>query len=243
MKAIVWTEYGPPDVLQVKDVEKPTPNDHEVLIRIYATTVTTGDCEQRSLKLPIWHRLPMRAYAGLRRPQRITVLGMELAGQIESVGKDVRLFREGDQVFAATGFAGMGAYAEYLCLPEEPDEGALAPKPANMTYEEAAPAPVGGLEALCFLRQGNVQSGQKVLINGAGGTIGTFAVQLAKYFGAEVTGVDSTGKLDMLRSIGADRVIDYTQEDFTKRGETYDFILDVVSKSSFSGSVRSLEQN
>jgi len=243
MKAIVWTEYGPPDVLQLKEVEKPTPKDHEVLIRIYATTVTAGDCEQRSLKLPIWHRLPMRAYVGLRRPQRITVLGMELAGQIESVGKDVRLFREGDQVFAATGFAGMGAYAEYLCLPEEPDEGALAPKPANMTYEEAAPAPVGGLEALCFLRQGNVQSGQKVLINGAGGTIGTFAVQLAKYFGAEVTGVDSTGKLDMLRSIGADRVIDYTQEDFTKRGETYDFILDVVGRSSFSGSVRSLKQN
>ena len=168
---------------------------------------------------------------------------MELAGEIESVGKNVKLFREGDQVFAATGFVGMGACAEYICLLEQPEEGALAIKPPHMTYSEAAPVPVGGLEALHFLRQGNIRIGQKILINGAGGTIGTFAVQLAKYFGAEVTGVDSTDKLDMLRSIGVDQVIDYTHEDFTKSGETYDFILDLVGKSSFSGSLRSLRQN
>jgi NADPH:quinone reductase-like Zn-dependent oxidoreductase len=167
---------------------------------------------------------------------------MELAGEIESVGKDVTLYKEGDKVFAATGFVGMGACAEYICLPEDPKEGALALKPANMTYEEAAPVPVGGLEALHFVRQGNVQRGQKALINGAGGTIGTYAVQLAKYFGAEVTAVDSTSKLDMLRSLGADQVIDYTQEDFTRSGEAYDLILDMVVRSSYSSNLRSLQQ-
>jgi NADPH:quinone reductase-like Zn-dependent oxidoreductase len=243
MQAVVWTEYGPAEVLQLKEVKKPAPKDNEVLIKNYATTVTSGDCEQRSLKLPIWYRLVMRAYVGLSRPTRITILGMELAGQIEAVGKDVKLFQEGDQIFAATGFARMGTYAEYICLPEESDEGALAIKPANMSYEEAAAVPVGGLEALAFLRQGNIQSGQKVLINGAGGTIGPFAIQLAKHFGAEVTGVESTGKLEMLRSIGADRVIDYTREDFSKSGVSYDFILDVVGKGSFSGCIKSLKQN
>ena len=239
----MWTEYGSPGVLQLKEVEKPTPKNNEVLIKIFATTVTSGDCEQRNLKLQIGYRLLMRAYIGFRRPKRITILGMDLAGEIESVGKDVKLFKKGNQVFATTGFVHMGTCAEYICLPEEPENGAITIKPTNMIYEQAATVPTGGLEALNMLRKGNIQSGQKVLINGAGGTIGPFAIQLAKYFGAEVTGVDSTKKLDMLLSIGADHVIDYTQEDFKKSGETYDFILDLVRNSSFSGSIKSLNQN
>jgi 2-desacetyl-2-hydroxyethyl bacteriochlorophyllide A dehydrogenase len=243
MKAMVWTKYGPPEALELQEVEKPTPQDHEVLIRIYATTASAGDCETRSLRVPLLLGLGMRLYAGLRRPTRIKIIGQELAGEIEAVGKEVRSFQAGDQVFAALGF-GMGAYAEYKCMPEHPTEmeGVLARKPSNVTYEEAAAVPVGGLNAWHFLRQGNLQRGQKVLIHGAGGSIGTIAIQLAKHLGAEVTAVDSTGKLNMLRSIGADQVVDYTQEDFTKRGQTYDVIFDVVGKASFSGCIRSLKE-
>ncbi len=240
MRAIIWTAYGPPDVLQLREVAKPVPGDNEVLIRVRAAAVTTGDCEQRNLKLPLLLRLVMRVYLGLRRPTRMTILGMDLAGEIESIGKDVKLFQNGDQIFAATGIVNMGAYAEYICLPEQSEEVALAIKPTGMTYEEAAGVPTGGLEALHFLGTGNIRRGRRVLINGAGGTIGTFAVQLAKYLGAEVTAVDSTEKLDTLRSIGADQVIDYALEDFTSSGKTYDVIFDVVCKSSFSGSLRIL---
>jgi NADPH:quinone reductase-like Zn-dependent oxidoreductase len=244
MKAIVWTKYGPPDVLELREVEKPTPKDNEVLIRIFATTVTAGDCELRSLKFPIYLSLPLRLWRGFLKPRENSILGTELAGEIEAVGKDVKRFKEGDQVFGSAGM-GFGTNAEYICLPEEPGEmeGGVAKKPTNMTYDEAATVPFGGRDALHFLRKGNIQSGQKILINGAGGSIGTFAVQLAKHFGAEVTAVDSAGKLDMLLSIGADQVIDYTQEDFTTSGEVYDVIFDVVGKISLSRSEGSITQN
>ncbi len=244
MKAIVWTKYGPPDVLELREVEKPTPKDNEVLIQIHATTVTAGDCELRSLKFPIYLSLPMRLWRGFLKPRENSILGTELAGEIEAVGKDVKRFKEGDQVFGSAGMD-FGTNAEYICLPEEPGEmeGGVAIKPANMTYEEAATVPFGGREALHFLRKGKIKSGQKILINGAGGSIGTFAVQLAKHFGAEVTAVDAMGKLDMLLSIGADQVIDYTQEDFTKSGEVYDVIFDVVGTISFSRSEKSITQN
>jgi NADPH:quinone reductase-like Zn-dependent oxidoreductase len=244
MKAIVWTKYGPPDVLQLREVEKPTPQKDEILIRIVATTVTAGDSEMRSLKFPIVLSIPMRIWLGFIKPKGTTIPGSELAGEIEAIGVDVKQFKVGDQVFGSTGM-GFGANAEYICLPEKPDgmEGGVAIKPANMTYEEAATVPFGGRDALHFLRKGNIQSGQKILINGAGGSIGTYAIQLAKHYGAEVTAVDSTRKLDMLRSIGADQVIDYTQEDFTKSGEIYDVIFDVVGTISFSRSGRSLKQN
>ncbi|MGD8969324.1 MAG: NAD(P)-dependent alcohol dehydrogenase [Anaerolineae bacterium] len=239
MKAIVHTEYGPPDELQLKEVEKPVPKDNEVLIRILATTVTTSDCNIRNLTfVPKLLRLPMRMQLGLLRPKN-RILGFDLAGDVEAAGKDVTRFKTGDQVFGTTEPA-YGAHAEYICLPED---GVLTLKPANMTYEEAATIPVMANTALHFIRDlGNVQAGQKILINGASGGIGTFAVQLARYYGAEVTGVCSSTNLELVRSLGADQVIDYTREDFTKTGQTYDVIFDAVGKSSFSRCRSSLKE-
>ncbi|MEB2628189.1 NAD(P)-dependent alcohol dehydrogenase [Peribacillus frigoritolerans] len=238
MKAIVYTKYGPPDVLHLKEVEKPDPKENEILIKVKAATVTMGDIRSRSFTVPLSVWLPARIIMGLRRPKK-TILGLELSGEVESVGKDVKLFKAGDQIFAASQ-VGYGAYAEYKCLRED---GPVSIKPNNISFEEAAAIPIGARTALFYLRKANVQSGQKVLVYGASGSVGSYAVQIAKYFGAKVTGVCSTANVELVKSLGADKVIDYTSEDFSRDGETYDVIFEAVNKSPFSACMKTLKKD
>lgn len=235
MRAILCPEYGSADVLKLVEIDKPVPRDNEVLIRVHASTVTFGDCELRTLSLPLWTRIPVRMIMGYRKPKRY-IPGMEIAGVVESVGQKVTRVKPGDRVFGSTGMA-MGGNAEYTVRPEK---AALGMIPPNVTFEEAATIPVGGINALFFLRKASIQPDQKVLVIGGGGSIGSWAVLLAKHYGAKVTAVDHTIKLDMLRRIGADHIIDYTQEDFHSRGEKYDVIFDTVYRSSFSKCAQSL---
>lgn len=246
MKAIVYTQYGPPDVLQLKEVAKPTPKDNEILIKIYATPVNYGDAiarnfsnvSTREFNMPALFWFLARMEFGFTTPKKQT-LGSEFAGEIEAIGKDVTQFKPGDSVFGYRG-SSFGANAEYLCTPAN---GMVAIKPVNMTYEEAATVPYGALTALNLLRKVDIQPGQKVLINGASGGIGSAAIQLAKHFGAEVTAVCGTPRLEFVKALGADKVIDYTKQDFTKNGETYDLIFDILGKSSFARCKGSLKQN
>ena len=237
MKAVVYERYGPPDVLELKEVDKPKPKDNEVLIKIHATTVTSGDWRARSLEMPAGFGPIGRLVFGVSKPRQ-PILGTELAGEVESVGNDVRKFKVGDAVFAFPG-AAMGCYAEYRCMAEGIT---LERKPPNLTYDEAAALSFGGTTALDFFRRGTLRRGERVLVNGASGGVGTAAVQLAKHFGAEVTGVCSRANVELVRSLGASRVIDYTSEDFTRNGETYDVIVDTVGTAPFSRSKNSLKE-
>jgi NADPH:quinone reductase-like Zn-dependent oxidoreductase len=239
MKAVVATKYGSPDVLQIQEVTKPAPKENEILVKIRATTVNVGDCRMRSFDVPPIFWLPARLTIGLTKPKQ-PIFGFELAGDVEAVGKAVTRFKPGDAVFGSAFGANFGAHAEYKCLPEN---GLVAFKPHTLTYEEAAAVPTGGLTALDYLRRAQIRSGQRVLVYGASGSVGTYAVQLAKYFGAHVTGVCSTRNVDMVRSLGADEVIDYTQSDFTKNGQTYDIIFDAVGKLTFPHCQNSLTKN
>lgn len=240
MKAVVYEKFGPPEVLELKEVEKPTPKDNEVLIKVFATTVHRGDTRMRSLNIPgpRWQVILARIFLGIRKPKR-AILGMELSGKIEAVGKNVTLFKEKDEVFASTVWAGFGGYAEYKCMPED---GVITIKPANMTFEEAAVIPSGGITTWGIIKMANIQRGQKVLIYGASGSVGTFAVQLAKSRGAVVTGVCSTTNLELVKSLGADMVIDYTKEDFTQNNEKYDVIFDAVSIFPTENAKKSLKK-
>jgi NADPH:quinone reductase-like Zn-dependent oxidoreductase len=237
MKAIVYERYGPPEVLQLKEVEKPTPRDNEVLIRTHATTVTSGDWRVRSLNLPSGFGLIARLMFGISKPRQ-PILGIELAGDIESVGTQVSKFKVGDPVFAFSDFS-MGCHVEYKCMPEN---GAVALKPHNLSYDEAAALSFGGTTALSFFKRAKLQHGERVLINGASGAVGTAAVQLARHLGADVTGVCSTANWELVKSLGATRVIDYAKEDFTRNGETYDVIVDTAGTAPFSRSKGSLKK-
>lgn len=238
MKAAVCTKYGPPEVLQIQEVEKPVPKDNELLVKIYATTVSAADYKLRSLDLPAPIKLPVRLFLGFRKPRK-SILGMELSGKVESIGKDVRSFKQGDQVFAAS-LQTFGAYAEYICLPED---GPIGLKPTNSTYEEAAAIPIGARTAYHHLKTiADVQLQQKVLIYGASGSVGTYGIQLAKYFGAEVTGVCSTSNIEMVRALGADTVIDYKSPDYTEQFESYDIIFVTVDKCPFNTCEKALNK-